>query len=724
MKISVAHISDLHLSSKEALEIFELLATDIQSVKPLPVLIIVTGDLVDQPGAGVLRRARERLRKLCEDCKIDPEERLIVIPGNHDYRHFGVFGMKEAVKETAFNRTFPNWQLPRFFDFDGRCFALFCLDSNTNDPRINLARGRVGQSEYQRFERDYEELHKRYKSAFEESFKVALLHHHPLPIAETEVDELTGNDAFLALDDAGTLITEMIHKEVDLVLHGHKHCPLFARTKFMTTDRGERELTVLAAGSASKPNPGRFGNAYNLITVMSEGPIEVEQRYRDAPLGGFKPRHQKPIPILGYESFRDRSYEISLLSAHFSVGSETHSYLINEFGDSECNVEFRNLRVRGKKPLEYFPEELKTTAGTIRGFRAFSKTDTMPHPDWCPDPSCDDKVCKGEIRFKSPIVNESGPISFDTTYYHFNGFALNEQQSWRMYGDHDPEHHKFLVAYPIRTLFITISFPSHISAPSFALLVRNNKGERNILEETYCRQYLHVSELTRSLTLVIPKPLQFQNYTISWRPEPQAENLPPGPKGTAKVIRKKLLDLNLRTQLAAVKVHPLQSVFEGIRLELLERYPSDYFDIGLMVYDEQIKRLRHVAGVMQQEYWGYQLHEGEGVAGRAHKLDFALLYVRDRVQAEMDWYATPPASIAPHEVVFAVPLRYPLPVGQPIGAAQASVIGVLWIGSTAPGSSLLRLYDRPEEGDELISIFHEDYFLRRILPTINPLEVS
>jgi hypothetical protein len=94
------------------------------------------------------------------------------------------------------------------------------------------------------------------------------------------------------------------------------------------------------------------------------------------------------------------------------------------------------------------------------------------------------------------------------------------------------------------------------------------------------------------------------------------------------------------------------------------------------------------------------------------------------VTDDIDWYISPPSATAPHKVLFAVPLRYPIPPGIAVGATEGSVIGVFCVGTTSPGSELLRLYvdktdeDTEGEGDRLIAKIHEDYFLKRILPAL------
>jgi predicted MPP superfamily phosphohydrolase len=723
MSIGIVHISDLHLSTKDAKEIFTShVINDIREFKPK--LVIVTGDLVDDPDKAVFEEVRGKLEMLCTACGVAYPDHLVVVPGNHDYRRHGVMGRKATIKGSGFEETFPNWQRERFYEINGQYFSIFCFDSNTNDPRINLARGRVGSSEYGRFRKAYGDLQSQHNTHFDKSFKIAVLHHHPLPIAQTETGWITDNDAFLGLDDAGTFMQEMVENRIDLVLHGHKHFPFFARTKFITAAHGERELTILAAGSTCKPAPGKQGNGYNLITLKDNKTIEVEQRFRDTP-GGFKLRQR--IPVMTYEMHRERQYYEELCRSPYSLELEKHNILINEDGDSECLEEFRNFRVLSGCEVQDFPISSKTVAGTFKGFSAYSRSDAITDPAWKLDDDSTDTFYKGRVDFRRPLTYEAGPISFDTCYYHFNAFALDAEQGERLYGDKDPEYYVNFVGYPIGTLLITIRFPSDIKSSSFDVVVLGEDNLHDTNEEEYCRRSLHISELTSTATLIVSKPLSNHSYGICWQLPPKEKKTSPQDEGNAKLIRKQLLGLNLRPDPSALSEHPLKEVFKTIRKELLEQYPSRdpsaRFDIALMVYDDNLRKLRPVAGVMPSEYWDFRLHEGEGVAGRAHKLNSALLYIHDMVKDDEDWYISPPNNLTAHEVVFAVPLRYPIPVGRRIGPNEGSVIGVLCIGTTSPGSGLLRLYDitdeeREGEGDKLIAKIHEDYLLKRILPAL------
>jgi len=717
----IAHISDLHLSTDDARGVFDLLEDDISNFAPA--VILVTGDLVDNPVFDDLVTVRDRLVKLCKAVNIDHQSRLIVVPGNHDYRWFGLFNW-ESVKKDTFGQIFPDWDSPRFIKVDRRYLAIFGFDSNTNDPKVNWARGRVGEEEYSRFNKIFTKLRSDNSSAFDDAYKIALLHHHPLPIPDTEIDALKEKDAFLSLEDAGTFMREMVEKKIDLILHGHKHCPFFARVKFATESYGEREITIVGAGSASKSNPGLYGNGYNIIRLKVDGTIDVEQRYRHT--GNFR-RFLRPTPILSYEGFRNRFYEGALGPSVLAVESMVFNVSIDQVGDCEFIEEFRNLRVKeGKPDRNHLPVDYETKPGTFgKSVAVVTRTGGFADPRWSPDSDSFGSHLKGQIRFSRPINFDTGPVSFDVSYVCFNAFALTLEQHKRVYGDEKPEFYTTKVNYPIGTLLITIHYPSSIRAAAFEVVVQDENDNHNAHEEAWCREHLHVSELTRTGTLVVPRPLISHYYGISWQLpselESKRETFSPAVQGCARLIQSKLVSLNPSNAPTSMENNLLREAFQSFRTQLHELYPSidqaENLDLCLMVSDERASKLRHVAGIMSQEYWDWSLYEGEGVAGRAYKLNSALLYVRSRVLPEKDWYIAPPGSASPHEVVFSVPLRYPS------DREDGWVVGVLTVASTSTASSLLRLYNNQLEVDGLIILF-QTFFVERILALLGLTEQS
>src|SRR5207248_4883801 len=117
---------------------------------------------------------------------------------------------------------------------------------------------------YQRFASEFEKLHRTNPAVFDRAFKIVVLHHHPLPIADAEEAGFFATDGFLGLDDAGIFMREMAARRIDLVLHGHKHYTFNAGISIAAGPL-LRDLTILAAGSACKS--GRHENSFNVITV-------------------------------------------------------------------------------------------------------------------------------------------------------------------------------------------------------------------------------------------------------------------------------------------------------------------------------------------------------------------------------------------------------------------------------------------------------------------------
>jgi hypothetical protein len=278
-------------------------------------------------------------------------------------------------------------------------------------------------------------------------------------------------------------------------------------------------------------------------------------------------------------------------------------------------------------------------------------------------------------------------------------------------------------------LLLEIHFPFRIEASNFEVLVQDEQGNDNFREETWCRRHLRVSDKTASLD--VPKPLVNYNYGLSWQlpseGEERKKKFHPSVEGKAKLIQNRLLHST-----HSVPDSPLNDILAAMREEICEKYPShdeaERFEVGLMVYDEEIHKLRHVAGIYPSEYKDWHLFEGEGVNGRAHKLNRAILYLRSRVSPDEDWYSSPPGRSNPHSAVFAVPLRYPPE------KKDGWVVGVLGLASTSPSSGLLDLYDdeadsssglpdfddRKTRANELIELIYGKYFLELILPALGP----
>jgi predicted MPP superfamily phosphohydrolase len=149
---SVAHISDLHVTSRTSFseDCWIALRNDLE-LNPVD-LIVVTGDVIDGSFADLThRRLEQALTKartflssdLCTASRIDAEARLVVVPGNHDHRLRGFLrrGDRPAVLfQTVFGEMGTSRQIA---DLN---MVLFAFDSNQAEWLSNGARGLVSIS--------------------------------------------------------------------------------------------------------------------------------------------------------------------------------------------------------------------------------------------------------------------------------------------------------------------------------------------------------------------------------------------------------------------------------------------------------------------------------------------------------------------------------------------------------------------------------------------------
>lgn len=236
----IVQISDLHVGSQFLPEKFDVLADEINELKPD--VVVVTGDLTNEG----LVREYERCRKLLD--RLDTG-RLITISGNHDYRNTGYLLFK------------------KFFPFE----AVNELDDDTVLVTVGTARpdrneGEVGHRQNLWLERTMQE--------YADRIKIVAMHHHLIAIPDTGSDQLT-------VVDAGDVLRTVLNTGVDVVLCGHKHRP-------WAWNLGT--LTVLNAGTAtSERTRGLFENTYNIINIANRQ-IDIDLKVvggKRMPINGF-----------------------------------------------------------------------------------------------------------------------------------------------------------------------------------------------------------------------------------------------------------------------------------------------------------------------------------------------------------------------------------------------------------------------------------------------------
>lgn len=99
-----------------------------------------------------------------------------------------------------------------------------------------------------------------------------VMHHHPVGIGNAENENLTNQEAYLTLVNAGEFIRTAILHNIDLVCHGHKHAP----HRMILILPGHEANPIIVVGSGSTTLKAKYASATgNLIRVEANGEISV-----------------------------------------------------------------------------------------------------------------------------------------------------------------------------------------------------------------------------------------------------------------------------------------------------------------------------------------------------------------------------------------------------------------------------------------------------------------
>jgi 3',5'-cyclic AMP phosphodiesterase CpdA len=267
MRLRIIHCSDMHFVARMPGFIRPWLRshhlgdhddTALRAIgtaaKPLhPDIMIVTGDLSTFGDVRSLERGRQRLIELAAHIGIGDATRVIMIPGNHDHclRYLRLqrrCTLEENVPVTPHRR----------IEVRGIRIDIFSFDSSADFAPsfwpFGVSIGGVGSGQFDVFNARVNSLGEEDEQAFKDSLKIAVLHHHPLPVPHKDVEGLT------VMRNGGTFIAHAQSNGINLVLHGHQHYPYSCSYRY----RDDRDETiVVAAGTASQHGGGR--KSFNII---------------------------------------------------------------------------------------------------------------------------------------------------------------------------------------------------------------------------------------------------------------------------------------------------------------------------------------------------------------------------------------------------------------------------------------------------------------------------
>jgi predicted phosphodiesterase len=329
------HLSDLHFGSFHAFRnqlstdrglriakesMLEAILQDLESLKIRDIaVVLVTGDLTWQGGphefANALSFFQELGRKLGLHCS-----QVVIVPGNHDVewlpggespddKHVQIDDNAELNFSNfciSFYGTTPHRFLQRIhrFTINGRPLTIIALNSCRIESKENAGLGFVGREQLSSIVR---RLH---ESERENELRIALMHHHLIPVNYVEGIPWKTKSVSLMLD-AEAVIRNLLFAKVNLALHGHQHQPFASVIRrivhgFVDPFDGteiciDSSLSIVGGGSigVERGHINVIGrNSYNIIELPNEGnSFKVRTRLQSSVGLGFADFHRDPVVL-------------------------------------------------------------------------------------------------------------------------------------------------------------------------------------------------------------------------------------------------------------------------------------------------------------------------------------------------------------------------------------------------------------------------------------------
>jgi hypothetical protein len=528
--IEIIHLSDLHYGARDASVALEKVWQYLRDNKIVPDVIVVTGDIVE---AGFnlkasLKKACNDLFNLANNCGLNPNERLFVIPGNHDYRYWGNLTIPGVFGQKAFKKYFTCYNNSRIAE--GLRLFVACIDSNRNKHRVNFATGRIADEDLINFNRDIEPYRED-----DTIKKIALLHHHPLPILKAEGDEsnsiLQGFDAsvpikaFDVLENGASFLQEMLLANVNLVLHGHKHERGMAKASFpLGKSNLTRFIGVVAAGALGITAE----SSWNIIELYESGRVKVQFLTFDEGRKKFIKKKNDTHELFSREELRANQLQEQRKNAPTLASKVVEVITIIDLsGDAKKHTYIQDWRASQafrEQPLKELPFFIESAGGLF-----VNKPEIISHHKdytayWEPDKSPPQRgKQKGKICF-NPCLPSDISISAEIIQNVPNAISFTREERLSLT---DGRHEKDWVTGPTRNyssdmLIMDVRFPSNFDPRSFEVTVDkiiSNQEETYVPdhdETDYLSTKYHRRQRDNSVILHVSNPLFMRKYKIAW----------------------------------------------------------------------------------------------------------------------------------------------------------------------------------------------------------------
>src|ERR1043166_6312779 len=187
--MQLVQLSDIHVGSLFKQPVFDTIVEEVNKLNPDA--IIITGDLTDEGLLFQFEYVYTQIKKFtCSN--------IIVLAGNHDYRHTGYL---------VFKKFFQSKQQIHEFD-DAVIMTLGTARPDRDEGEVGYRQNLWMESTLGKYNDNDDNRKKK--------MKIIAMHHHLIGIPDTGTDKII-------IVDAGDTLRACLQSGVDLVICGHKH---------------------------------------------------------------------------------------------------------------------------------------------------------------------------------------------------------------------------------------------------------------------------------------------------------------------------------------------------------------------------------------------------------------------------------------------------------------------------------------------------------------------
>jgi predicted phosphodiesterase len=654
--LRILHLSDLHLQGSASGPERTSLLTLVNSLDRAPDVIAITGDFCNSPSKDAFERARGFLLELYNEALAakspprdqanTPEARasrhppIIVCPGNHDVRYCGNLLKNRRPFEAVFHDLTKPLTLPQAF--------LFSIDSTLAG---SLARGGIPTKHLAHLFRNIETL------ARNHTIRIALIHHHLLPVPAVERQTAgIAAEAAMVMRNPGHTLNALFNLGFCCVLHGHQHAP----SSWVLSTRSARSsasMAILGCGSSTSGDPCTA----SVVDIEPTRGLLITRyrRFSSEPCFTLIPE-ERQLPLLDartLSALRQRSDEVR---SSIHIKRLTRNVIFSAEGDADFEDVLSSIRF-SKANTKHFDLEATSEMGN----HCTPEVEFLNNQNMGTYKHCDilrtaqGIRSTGRIEF-SPQPQVASSLSLRIQRRIYNAFVLSRQeakchQKARARGREDLDFGAIgcTINYPTENMTLIVQFPSKAYCKGgFQVEVIDAAG--TVVHELGAP----LSELavgiaqTSSCIVSIDNPLLSHTYNLIWRlPERSSLMLPQVDRAT-KAFRDALFRhaVNLQESLRRAS-EATQAVF------------GETFQLSVMAYDSEKGILRQVANNDSARPDGFELHIGEGFAGRAFKTELSFFWgdqgeeIR-RYKDREDCYKEVQVSQYRHSSIASIPVRY------------------------------------------------------------------